>query len=614
MRRRIILRTVVSASLLLALMLLVETLPDGLVMEGGNYLLAAGALAAALVLPWRAAAAWLGLCATVVYALVVLNAGKISLTQMPLTFLDLRIALANPAGFLGAMKISPSAVLMGVCAVAVVAVVLLGWRMSHLRWVDVRPALAPRAAAVLVAGGLAALSVSLLARRLEAALASHEYADIANMPDGLMLIEQKIGAAPFLALTARYDAGSASPFRELAGMDAAAAPAAPPPAFLAGDRAASQKPDIVIVLLESTFDVPKIFDVTPDMRSDWFPAEGKGQLQGELGVNAIGGGTWISEFEAITGVPSRLFGYAGYYTHVELAPYVKGSLPLWLRERGYRTMGLYPVEGQFYGARAAYAHYGFDEYHDGIELQIDKPWYAEDTDILHKYIGVIEKTDASKPLFAFALTMQNHSPHPCTRYASEAEMPYRFAAGADSRGTCELNEYIARYRSTEAGLAMLEDALRTRQKATGRPYVLAVFGDHQPNSFTGTAKTPFWSPHDYSGLRHGSNDATFYQIRSSAPSPFAVSRLDAAVTMLPTLVSAYVADGPKDMYLTGNFAIQARCGERIALPRLNSAYGKDAMLSEKELKASAAPAALTQTCQSALVAARDDYLRLIDMP
>ena len=193
-------------------------------------------------------------------------------------------------------------------------------------------------------------------------------------------------------------------------------------------------------------------------------------------------------------------------------------------------------------------------------------------------------------------------------------MPYRFTAGSDARGTCELNEYIARYRSTEAGLALLEDALRAREKATGRPYVLAVFGDHQPNTFTGTARTPFWSPHDYSGLRHGANDVTFYQIRASAPSPFAVRRLDAAVTMLPTLISAYVADGPRDMYLTGNFEVQARCGERIALPRLNAAYGRDAMLPEKELQAGAAKGVLTQTCQDALVGARADYLRLIDMP
>ena len=251
---------------------------------------------------------------------------------------------------------------------------------------------------------------------------------------------------------------------------------------------------------------------------------------------------------------------------------------------------------------------------DGVDLHIEKPWTAEDTDIMARYIDVIKRSDPSSPLFAFALTMENHSPHPCSRFGSEAEMPYRFVGEAHSRATCELNEYIARYRSTELAITLLERTLREREKATGRPYVLAVFGDHQPNSFTGTAKTPFWKPEDYSKLRRASNDVTFYQIRSSLPSPFAVRSLDVPIVMLPTLVSAYVASDLSDVYLPGNFNIQARCGEKITLPRLNSAYGKDAMIPESEPSSVAFPAPLPEACHSALIEARTDYERLIEMP
>ena len=67
------------------------------------------------------------------------------------------------------------------------------------------------------------------------------------------------------------------------------------------------------------------------------------------------------------------------------------------------------------------------------------------------------------------------------------------------------------------------------------------------------------------------------------------------------------------MYLPGNFAIQARCGEKIALPRLNKAYGRDAALPESVARADAG-AALSENCRGALVAARADYLKLIDIP
>ncbi|MDE2364502.1 MAG: LTA synthase family protein [Hyphomicrobiales bacterium] len=613
--RRVLWQIVGLAVAFAAILGALDFAADAEVLDRANLVVAAIVAACALALPWRAALVWV-VCAGLVWlAAGFVNAGKISLTEMPLTYLDLRIAAANPSGFLGAMKISPFAVVGVAALVAIGAGALANWRLSHIRWAEARANVFPRAIAVALAAALAGLSMTQLSRRLETAIAGHEYADIANMPDGLLLISRKIGVVPFLALTARYDATSTSPFRRLAGEEAIAATGAAPDWLARGAaRPGEQQPDIVVVLLESTFDLPRIFDVTPAMRSDFFPASGKGQLQGELGVDAIGGGTWISEFEAITGIPSRLFGYAGYYTHVALAPYVKASLATWLKQRGYRTLALYPVEGKFYGARAAYGHYGFDTYLDGVDLKIEKPWYAEDTDIVSRYIGVLQKTDTTRPLFAFALTMENHSPHPCTRFGSEAEMPYRFVGATNARGTCELNEYIARYRSTETAIAMLESALRDREKKTGRPYVLAVFGDHQPNSFTGTAKTPFWSPNDYSKLRRGPNDVTFYQIRSSAPSPFATSRLDASIVMLPTLVSAYVARDARDMYLPGNFAVLAGCGERIALPRLNAAYGNDAKLPERELAASGPARKLSGDCETALVAARDDYLRLIEMP
>ena len=616
MPRKIFRQAALPTAFFLGILLALGAATDSLFIEWSEYFLAAIAFGLALALPWRAALIYLGCCVIASIAIISVNDAKISLTEMPLTFLDLQIALANPGGFLGAMKISWLPVALSACVLASLAAGASYWCLSRSRRADLADRGVDRAIVIAAAGLLTSVSLTIFSERIETAVMRHELAEIANMPDGLLLIAKKVGAVPFLLLSAQYDATKMSPFRTLAaqGPAGAATRTDRPPEYLKPLKPPQRLPDIVIVLLELTFDLPRVFDVTPELRSDLFPNSMSGQLQGELGVNAIGGGTWISEFEAITGIPSRMFGYAGYYTHVELAPYVKASLPTHLRAKGYKTLGLYAVEGKFYGARLAYARYGFESFFDGVDLRIDKPWTAEDTDIMARYIEVIKRSDSSSPLFAFALTMENHSPHPCSRFGSEAEMPYRFAGEAHSRATCELNEYIARFRSTELAIKLLEETLREREKATGRPYVLAVFGDHQPNSFTGTAQTPFWKPEDYSKLRRASNDVTFYQIRSSLPSPFAVKSLDVPIVMLPTLLSAYVASDLTDVYLPDNFNIQARCGEKVTLPRLNSAYGKDAMIPESEQSSVALPAPLPEACHSALVEARSGYQRLIEMP
>ena len=615
MRRRIAIQSLVSALGFGAIWAVLALAGDDFFLSHARLFFAAAIILPAFAMSWRAGAAWLGLAGLLAFVVGFLNDGKIALIEMPLTWLDLQIAATNPAGFLNAVKVSPALAYSVVGALAAGAFAVALWRIMKLDPATARANAAVRALAVLVAGGLAWTTIGQMSGRLETAIQNHDLAEIANMPEGLVQTAQLVGAVPFLALTARYEAHSQTPFRMLAESGAIAAPAmGDVAAYLKKAAPPSQQPNIVIVLMESTFDISKVFPTTPAVTSSLFPASNAGQLQGELGVHAIGGGTCISEFETITGIPSRLFGYAGYYTHVELGPYVKGSLASYLKKRGYQTLALYPVEGKFYGSRAAYGRYGFDRFVDGDDMQIKEPWFVQDTDLMEKYLRQIAAADKSKPLFSFMLTMENHSPHPCPRYANESEMPYRFRGESNARGTCELNEYIARYRSTEAAIANLERALQAREKETGRPYVLAIFGDHQPNTFTGTGRMPMWAPNDYTALRKAPNDVTFYQIRSSAPSPFATKQLDASIVMLPTLVSAYVAKDRRDMYLPGNFAIQALCGERISLPRLNAAYGRDAVIPESEANPDPKAAALSQNCRSALVAARADYLSLIDIP
>ncbi|MHB1056842.1 MAG: LTA synthase family protein, partial [Rhodanobacter sp.] len=92
------------------------------------------------------------------------------------------------------------------------------------------------------------------------------------------------------------------------GATASGSPGSMPPPY----------PDIVQVLEESTFD-PSIYDAcsVPQCRAAMFLPDARTRAHGVLRVHTFGGGTWVSEFAALTGMPQDIFGSGGMY-----APYV----------------------------------------------------------------------------------------------------------------------------------------------------------------------------------------------------------------------------------------------------------------------------------------------------
>jgi hypothetical protein len=136
---------------------------------------------------------------------------------------------------------------------------------------------------------------------------------------------------------------------------------------------------------------------------------------------------------------------------------------------------------------------------------------------------------------------------------------------------CELNEYLKRAASTSDAFELVLNQLRQIETRTGRPFVLLVYGDHQPWSFTkgiysvagGTAAEGGFN--DYSGVRTGADgyqtvfhllasDRTVIRNRFTQPPPAA---------LLPTLASAFVATSYDDLYLPINFLAFASCGSDI---------------------------------------------------
>ena len=331
-------------------------------------------------------------------------------------------------------------------------------------------------------------------------------------------------------------------------------------------------PNIVFFHAESTFDPAYAFRLSARVELPLWSKQGETRALSPLRVNVIGGGSWVTEFEVVTGVDSRIFGYQGFYTHFDIAPKVQNSFGEYLARKGYQTAAFYPVEGSFYNAEKAFRSYGFREFIDGQALRLPSDWGSLiDRDIIKAVVehGAFKR---SGPFFYFVGTSQNHGPHPCRSFESEQQFLTTFAANVSFEQNCELNEYLKRAASTSEAFELVLNQLRQIESLTGRPFVLLVYGDHQPWSFTqgiysvagGTAARQGFK--DFSDVRTSADGyQTFFHLLASderviRDRPFANPP---PASFLASLVSTFVADSYDDLYLPMNFLAFASCGSDI---------------------------------------------------
>src|SRR4029079_12834558 len=113
--------------------------------------------------------------------------------------------------------------------------------------------------------------------------------------------------------------------------------------------------------------------------------------------------------------------------------------------------------------------------------------------------------------------------------------------------------------------------LKRIERQTARPFVLLIYGDHQPWSFTGGVYSVAGGTvveggfSDFSRLRTSAPlTQTFFHLLASDKTiltrPFTKP---AAATLLPTPASAYVAASYDDLYLPANFVAFELCGSDV---------------------------------------------------
>ncbi|HEY8681645.1 MAG TPA: sulfatase-like hydrolase/transferase [Rhodanobacter sp.] len=329
----------------------------------------------------------------------------------------------------------------------------------------------------------------------------------------------------------------------------------------------SAYPDIVQVLEESTFD-PSMYTAcsAPQCRASMFQPDARTRGTGALRVHTFGGGTWVSEFATLTGMPQDIFGPGGMYAPYVLAPHVRDALAMQLRRLGYLTIAIYPTEGSFINGRNAYKSYGFDHLYDVKELGLDE-WEETDKQMFDAAKRVYDKVKKpGQPVFVMILTINQHGPHDDPM--PTVPLPFRdLLHGLDAATALNFDTYLARLHDSDLGMRGLEHDFLDR----AQPTVLVHFGDHQP-SFEGLIRDlPRSLP---APLRPYRDYLTYYMIKSNfagAPLP-SYPMLD--IAFLPSMV-LQAAGLPEDPYFSASTALRTRCGglyDDCAVPGLIDSY------------------------------------------
>jgi hypothetical protein len=297
-------------------------------------------------------------------------------------------------------------------------------------------------------------------------------------------------------------------------------------------------PDIVLTLNESAMP-PGVY---PQLA---FPPEARPLFESfdkrihKLRVETFGGGTWLSDFSALTGLSTNMFGGMRNFALQLTAGRLRHTLPQYLKACGYDTTLIYPSLAEFAGSARFYRAIGFDKVIDRQahkapdERQRDAFYY----DQVRKVFDAARSRENARPQFIVVSSMSTHSPWNF-RFAPEAVKP-----GDNMRwtGNAEFDEYLWRLVLAKRD----RDAFRASlaKNYPGKPFLFVGYGDHQPalarlpleNALELADKGSAWQLDPASRAFE-----TYYSIEGLGFTP-AIAMPDAPIIEIPHLATIAVA-------------------------------------------------------------------------
>jgi hypothetical protein len=476
----------------------------------------------------------------------------------PLSWPDLQFFFAEFRGNVGVFATQPTLLAYAAGALLLLAgVVAGGWR-----W-DV-----PGERRVAIGARCAAVALSLVAVGWCVQDLAQSSLDLHKR--GVFVVElHPLPLARFLATTHVVAAWQPRPadttrFRQIAQKVHAVGAAAP----------AIAPADIVVFLQESQFN-PRTLSGCPESLCGMaeFDAGAGTAAFGPMRVHTFGGGTWLSEFAAATGVPHDAFGVAGTYATFNIAGGVRRSFVRSLKQAGYRTVAVYPVTGRMMNARQAYEGYGFDRFYDSADAGLHLGYATPDRKMHEVALKILAaERKHGKPVYLFVVTIFNHSQHGVRMERVPQDLQHMAEAAFPEEDEAQnVADYVWRTREFQRAMAATRQTLL---QPAARPTVLAWFGDHQPGFGSALSVRDRVRSSPASGGRIPVRYQTWYRVDTNVRQAKASGPQPLDIVFLPGVL-AEAAGVPLDDWLAANVAARRECASILtecARPQARDAY------------------------------------------
>ncbi len=235
--------------------------------------------------------------------------------------------------------------------------------------------------------------------------------------------------------------------------------------------------NITVIQSESFFDARRLdSSITSSVLENYDLCKTEAVQYGKLNVPAWGANTMRTEFSFLTGLKYEDMGFYRYYPYQYLHQLPITSLATYLKSQGYYCVCIHPHPASFFGRDRIFPKLGFDEFIDIQSFDKNNTFgpYISDQAVTDKIVETTHK-NAGKPLFIFAITMENHGPLHLEKTSKDEQNHYFDKAPIDEIN--DLTVYLRHLKNADKMIADLCAAYRQIDK----PSTVCFYGDHIPS-------------------------------------------------------------------------------------------------------------------------------------
>ena len=244
----------------------------------------------------------------------------------------------------------------------------------------------------------------------------------------------------------------------------------------ATSRSSDELPNIIVVQLESYFDVAnaEFFttseDACPNLHNLY-----QNYSNGYFKVPSVGAGTANTEFEVLTGMNLRYFGPGEYPYKTYSKKHPTESAATALASLGYGTHALHDNTGNFYSRANVFNNMGFDTFTSKEfmnVLQTTENGWAKDEILTHHIMEAMDTTKQED--FVFTVSVQGHGNYPETEVIENPKIKVEGIEDEALKNKWEY--YVNQVYEMDQFVGDLIKAVEERNE----PSVVVFYGDHLP--------------------------------------------------------------------------------------------------------------------------------------